>query len=110
MFNELDITDDKKEIIYTDYIEKIQVEETETPNGIIKNYSKINLEILENVKQQTGLQNSDLLIVYNTTDDIYNNNNTEIDNNITKDIANLFFIILLPLNYPLRQNMFLSLK
>ena len=88
LFNELDITYDKKEIIYTDYIEKIQVEETETPNGIIKNYYKINLEILENVKQQTGLQNSDLLIVYNTTDDIYNNNNTEIDNNITNDIVN----------------------
>ena len=76
LYNELDITDDKKEIIYTDYIHQIGVDKLSNEQGVSLNYSNINYEILENVKQQTGLQNSDLLIVYNTTDDIYDNNNT----------------------------------
>lgn len=81
----LAITDERKEIIYTDYVDKIYSNSISETGDVVYDYYNINAEILSNVLIKTGLIEDDLLIVYNTVDNIFNNETSEYDNNINND-------------------------
>lgn len=78
--NMLQITDARKEIIYTDYIDKIYSSKILEGNTVVYDYYNINAEILSNVLAKTGLIEDDLLIVYNTIDNLFNNDTSDYDN------------------------------
>lgn len=77
----LNITNDKKEIVFEDKRNKLVHSDS---NG----YTQINTEILNNVLSKTGLTESDLLIVYNTTDDLKSNRFTVVDDNTSGTAIN----------------------
>lgn len=76
--NQLSIYNENKELELEDYVGKIRPLDILMNETIQRDYSNINKEILDKIKRQTGLQNNDLLIVYNTTETIFKNDPTII--------------------------------